>query len=328
MSVFLIQEANKKRTKEDWIKLGVQYIQMKKKDPSLNIRKFSELYEINYNTVRKTFNKFKDEIKEAAQPKPPNRDKQFWIQKAIDFRTDQKKRTAKQFAQDLGLNYETFTRSMRKHRLEIEDALVAAKLKSKGKLTKKEQQLMMINDFRSSLRKITGLGKTKAEKRSQEWFNKVVKSSIKTHKPNKPTIGCLYTFAYDAKYKDILPVWDMFPMIVFLGTGVSKAGNMLMYGLNLHYIPPKARKEFLEELLKMYPSNKRFNSKTRLKIDWTKVKGMRGADLMIHSYLPGHMKGPMLEIHPRDWASSVFMPTQRFISQGKTTSAKKVWTKY
>lgn len=94
-------------------------------------------------------------------------------------------------------------------------------------------------------------------------------------------------------------------MIVFLGFGITKAGNKVAYGLNLHYIPPKARKDFLEELLKLYASNKRFNSKTRLKIDWTKVKNMRGADLMIKAYLPNHIKGSMLEIHPRDWATAL-----------------------
>jgi kynureninase len=76
-----------------------------------------------------------------------------------------------------------------------------------------------------------------------------------------------------------------------------------MYGLNLHYIPPKARQQFLEELLKQYANTPTITNKTKLKIDWSQVKGFAGADKMIKAYLPGHIRGSLAEIKPADWAN-------------------------
>ena len=44
-------------------------------------------------------------------------------------------------------------------------------------------------------------------------------------------------------------------------------------------IPPKARQQFLEELLKQYSNTPTITNKTKLKIDWSQVKGFRGADM-------------------------------------------------
>ena len=41
-----------------------------------------------------------------------------------------------------------------------------------------------------------------------------------------PEAGKLYLYAYDAKNKDTLPVWDKFPLILCLG---SKVAKMVIY---------------------------------------------------------------------------------------------------
>jgi len=82
-----------------------------------------------------------------------------------------------------------------------------------------------------------------------------------------PEAGKLYLYAYDAKNKDTLPVWDKFPLILCLGSKVAKNGNLLFYGLNLHYVPPRVRQEFLEIML-VYSSTKRLTDKTKLNVDW------------------------------------------------------------
>ncbi|WPK18030.1 hypothetical protein [Escherichia phage BYEP02] len=111
-------------------------------------------------------------------------------------------------------------------------------------------------------------------------------------------------------------------MIIYLGLGKHN----LMYGLNLHYIPPKARQQFLEELLKQYANTPTITNKTKLKIDWSQVKGFRGADQMIKAYIPGNIMGSLVEIAPKDWANVVLMPLQQFVSKGKRFSANKVWS--
>ncbi|MGS1687052.1 DNA end protector protein (plasmid) [Klebsiella pneumoniae] len=275
-------------------------------------------------------------IAEEDKPKaPPKRKLSDWVELGIKFRKARTKGvSAKRFADSEGLNYATFTKSMHRYKKQIDDEIerrtAETEARKKRNDYRKKHGIEIINDFRNSLKKITvGVSAAKRQKDSTEWFGNFIKTSIKTHRVAKPATGRLYTFAYDAKYKDTLPYWDRFPLIIFLGSGRSKAGNLVFYGLNLHYAPPRARQEFLEELLKRgYGSTKRLSNKTVLKINWGNVKGMRGATEMIKAYLPSHLKSPLAEIAPKDWAKAVWLPTQQFMSKGKPYGAKKVWSKY
>lgn len=275
-------------------------------------------------------------ISEEDKPKPQVKRKlDDWVQLGVDFRRAKLKGvSAKKFAEARDINYATFTKSMARYRKQIDDEVARRKEETEARRKRndyrKQHAVDIVNDFRNSLKKVTvGVPLAKRQRESSEWFSQFLKTSIKTHKVAKPATGRLYTFGYDAKYKDTLPYWDRFPLIVFLGSGRSKAGNIVFYGLNLHYAPPKARQEFLEELLKRgYGSTKRLSNKTMFKINWNNVKNMRGASHMIKSYLPSHLQTPLAEIAPRDWAKSVWLPTQTFVSKGKGFSAKKVWSQF
>ena len=54
-----------------------------------------------------------------------------------------------------------------------------------------------------------------------------------------PSIGQMYMFQYDPKYKDVLPYYDRFPLVIpFEQTrrvGIAQGDGF--YGLNLHYLP-------------------------------------------------------------------------------------------
>lgn len=262
---------------------------------------------------------------------PVQRKEREWIRLGVEFQKAKAKgKTSKQFAEEKGLVLSTFQRSMAKHASKIKTALEIEKLekKSRGKLTKAEQSLLLINSFRSSLRdKVKNEGAASNNK-SAKWFVDTIKKNVRGHSVTKPQVGRIYTYIYDAKHKDTLPYWDKFPLIIYLGDGTTKNGSYLWYGLNLHYIPPKARQTFLEELLKNYSNTPVISNKTKLKINWSKVKGFHGSDLMIKSYLPGHIKGAVIEIKPVDWANVVMMPTQQFMSGGKRFGASKVWSNY
>lgn len=267
-----------------------------------------------------------------TEQKASPRTKQWWIELGADF-LDAKERgaTAKAFAERLGINYGTMTSNFSKLKSEItaERRLRTLKGKSPKGMSKSDKQLVLINSFRKGLRdKIRNEGAATNNK-SQKWFNDTVKKTIKGHKVTKPVPGKLYTFVYDAKHKATLPYWDKFPLIIYLGDGVSsKAGTQLMYGLNLHYIPPKARQQLLEDLLKRYANTSTISNKTKLQVNWSKVKGFRGSSEMIKSYLPSHIKGTLVEIKPSDWINVIFLPLQQFMSKGKRYSANKVWSKY
>ena len=268
-------------------------------------------------------------VNEAATPatKAVSKKEREWIRLGVEFaKVKAKGGKAKDFAAEHNINYATFTKAMSRYSSRIKTAVEVEKLKSKpaNKLTKQQKALILINDFRSTLRdKVKNEGAA-ANNKSSKWFAETIKKNIRGHQVSKPTPGKLYTYAYDAKHKDTLPYWDKFPLIVYLGLG-KQGSSTLMYGLNLHYIPPKARQQFLEELLKNYASTSTITNKTKLKINWSKVKGFQGADKMIKAYLPGNIKGPMIEIKPSDWANVVMLPLQQFVSQGKRFSSNTVW---
>lgn len=275
------------------------------------------------------------QIDEAEKPQLPKmtKDEAKWVQIGIEFRKAKSKgMSALDFSTEKGINYGTFTKSMFRYKSKIDLAVKIETIKQKpeNKLTKNDRSLILINSFRQSIRKNIAVSKISGSKdKSVKWFSETIKQGVKGHKVSKPEPGKLYAYNYDAKWKDTLPYWDRYPLIVCLGFVTSpKSGTHLMHGLNLHYIPAKARQQFLEELLKQYANTKTITNSTKLKIDWSKVKGFRGADKMIKAYLPGHIKGPIIEIKPSDWANVVMLPLQSFESKGKKFTATKVWSKY
>lgn len=254
----------------------------------------------------------------------PTKNEQQWIAIGVEFANAKAKgMTGKAFADERGLNYASFTKAMSRYQSRIKTAVQVSKLEKKPghKLTKAERQLIMINSFRKSIRdKIANEGAA-VNNKSAKWFTDSIKQGVRGLKVAKPSPGKLYAYIYDAKHKETLPYWDKYPLIIYLGLGKHN----LMYGLNLHYIPPKARQQFLEELLKQYASTPTITNSTKLKIDWSKVKGFQGADQMIKAYIPANIKGTLIEIKPQDWANVVMMPLQQFMSKGKRFSAQKVW---
>lgn len=181
---------------------------------------------------------------------------------------------------------------------------------------KKELQAL-IDEFRSQIR-IAKQSPSKATKKSQEWITGQMKR-VKSHKVAKPQVGKMYMFGYDAKYKDTLPYWDKYPLIICIGVS-----NDRMLGLNLHYIPPKAREIFLESLLK-FASTKSISNKTKLKINWNKVRMFKGANHMIKQYLASHVRLGIAEIAPKDWHNAIYLPTQQFVSKGRNVSAVRAY---
>lgn len=261
---------------------------------------------------------------ETTPDKAVVRKEKAWVELALVYDEAKKKGvTSKQFAEERGIKPETFQRALIRYKMQIVSARKVKELekKPKGKLTKQDRQLLMINSFRASIRDRIRNEGAAVNNKSSKWFAETIKKGVKGHKVTRPSPGKIYTYVYDAKHKDTLPFWDRFPLIIYLGDGKG-----LLYGLNMHYIPPKARQQFLEELLKQYASTPVISNNTKLKIKWSNVKGFSGADKMIKSYLPAHIKGPLIEIKPDDWANVVLMPTQQFMSKGKRFSAQKVWS--
>lgn len=182
-----------------------------------------------------------------------------------------------------------------------------------------EEELSLVDQFRATRKKNIRDSQADKNSKSQKWFVQKIKD-LKYKSKSKPVIGSMVTYAYDPKYKKTLPYYDKFPLIILLDN-ISK-GTWL--GMNLHYIPPKQREIFLEQILK-YTNTRVIGSNTIFKVDWSKLKNIKFSEHMIKRYLITHVRSSFNAIPPNEWINAVNLPTQQFMSNTKRFSSRKVW---
>lgn len=180
-------------------------------------------------------------------------------------------------------------------------------------------------------------GERRNIKKSRDWFwKKAVKLGRVRNAQmftggyalrEKPKIGRMYYFQYNAKWRNELPYWDMFPL-VFPFNIYKKDDTVYMTAINLHYLPPKLRAVLFATLITKR-NEKRFRENTRLKITWDILKAMSNHRLVkpcVKSYiLQGQGKfvlSKFVEIPSNDW--EVVLPLN--ISRFKKASQKEVWS--
>lgn len=130
--------------------------------------------------------------------------------------------------------------------------------------------------------------------------------------------GNLYMFLYDAKNKETLPYWDMFPLVF----PYEKTKNGFM-GLNMHYLPYQMRVQLLDRLMQ-FANNKRMDETTRLKYSWSLIGGVskfKAAEPCIKQYLNDHVRSAFKLIPAQDWATAMMLPVESFVGANKN----KVW---
>lgn len=130
--------------------------------------------------------------------------------------------------------------------------------------------------------------------------------------------GKVYMFRYNAKWKDRLPYWDAFPLVITLSYD-----RKYILGLNLHYLPPTYRNVLFQNILK-YATNKRLDGRTRLKLTYRMLISMsklRFFKPCIKKYLRTRIKKEVI-IPPRYWNIAVNLPVENF----KKSNIKRVWT--
>ncbi len=168
-----------------------------------------------------------------------------------------------------------------------------------------------------------------------DWFKSIVKKTQKAAFPassgrkeimtdrnigvsaGKPTIGQLYLFQYDAKWKEILPYWDMWPLIF----PFSLASNGF-YGINLHYLPPNARAALMIRLIKAQGGAGNMDENFKLKLNYNIITTFKPAIPCIKRYLFSQVQGKGLYgISGEDWSYAAALPLQKFQKE----SAKYVW---
>lgn len=136
--------------------------------------------------------------------------------------------------------------------------------------------------------------------------------------PSNFEIGKMYTYIYDAKWKDKLPYWDAFPLIIMVGP--AKGG---FYGCNLHYLNPQYRAVIFDKLIGIV-NNKRFDRNTKILLSYQLMKATSKLDLLrpcFKRYLYSQLQTPLVEVPANQWQAALFLPTQNF----QKASSGKVW---
>ena len=173
-------------------------------------------------------------------------------------------------------------------------------------------------------------------KKAIDWFKSIVKKTQQAAFPastgrreimtdrnigvsaGKPTIGQMYLFQYSAKWKDILPYWDMWPLI--FPFDYAKDG---FYGINLHYLPPNARTALMIRLIKAQGGGGNMNENFKLKLNYSIITSFKPAIPCIKRYLFSQVQGKGLYgIGGEDWSYAAALPLQKFQKE----SEKYVWS--
>lgn len=146
-------------------------------------------------------------------------------------------------------------------------------------------------------------GITPRTKQSIEWFRKkaadlgrVSRTNIMQqdeislrNRPKTTPYGNMYMYFYDPKYKDTLPYYDAFPLVIMMGP--AEGG---FYGMNLHYLPPILRAKALDALLGEGSVPMKYIRPT------------------IHRYLTKHVRSRFALVDKPEWEIATFLPTQDF----------------
>ena len=138
-------------------------------------------------------------------------------------------------------------------------------------------------------------------------------------------IGKVFFYTYLAKYRETLPFWDKYPLIIVLD--VRQNGSWL--GLNLHYLPPFFRAHLLDTLFRTL-SDDRMDWNTKLRVRYRDMKmasKYQGFKPCLKSYLPHQVRSGIVSIPPRYWDMVMFLPTAHFQSSTKLqkVTSDTVW---
>jgi len=162
--------------------------------------------------------------------------------------------------------------------------------------------------FRDKIKGIKGdlrnrFSSTNAAKFYREAEDKVNPNVMK----RRANLGDIFCYYYNPKYRNELPYYDMFPMIMLIGTDQDT-----FTGLNFHYLPPKFRAILLD----------RVNAKVgRGIINWKKISKIPQVAPTIKRYRFDHIMRKVVPIEENEQEIAIFLPLERF----RKASKSSVW---
>lgn len=184
-------------------------------------------------------------------------------------------------------------------------------------------EIKMATKIYDTVMKFKGNAKALAKK-SMKWFYKHLKdnhlkdfSKNAYSNQNDPIIGGMFHFVYIPKFKDVLPHWDRYPLVIPI-----EIYNDGFLGLNLHYLPPTLRAKLLDALLEYKETNK--SKESYMNVSYKLLSGAVKSSLFqpcVKRYLSSHVKSKFIKVAPEYWEEVAFLPTQDF----QKASSNTVW---
>ena len=126
--------------------------------------------------------------------------------------------------------------------------------------------------------------------------------------------GMMYFFIYDPKTKEKLPYYDRLPLVFPLEMYVDG-----FLGLNLHYLAPKFRAQFLDKLMAL-ANNNNMDENTRLKLSYEILDGSKKYKLFkpcLKRYLYNHVKTKPVFVPSNEWELAIFVSIELFVGAKK-----------
>lgn len=124
----------------------------------------------------------------------------------------------------------------------------------------------------------------------------------------KAFVGRMYFFHYDPKYKETLPVWDKFPLVIPIEPYPDG-----FLALNLHYLDPYSRLILLDRLGD-FLNNDKYDNSTAFRLTYDLLNRSKRYSLIqpcIKRYLLQHIMSSVIYIEPEHWETAIFLPVQK-----------------
>ena len=132
----------------------------------------------------------------------------------------------------------------------------------------------------------------------------------------RPFFGNLNMFFYDPKFKNKLPYYDRFPLVL----PIERYSDGFL-GINLHYLPIPLRIRLLDELMD-YSTDTKFDKKTKINTNYQQLKNVKLLKPTLKRYLAGKVKSRFRRVDADEFTVATLLPVQRFTK----ASDNKVWT--
>ncbi len=150
-------------------------------------------------------------------------------------------------------------------------------------------------------------------------LGKAVLKDERLIKVGRPIPGDMIMYTYNPKLKKQLPYYDTFPLTIVVGPAQDG-----FYGINLHYLPPKVRAIFLDNLSAV-ASNKYYNKTTKFRITYNLLKATKNYKYFkpcFKHYLTKHVSSNISKVNAAEWHIAIFLETAAF----RKKSTRFVWS--